>query len=971
MKKSILPFILLLSSLSAGAQVFISMDQLNNTINTELTFFIKNAKDQEPIAFASAYLIPQKDTIVTNFAISDNEGYVKLDEVVQGKYELNIEMMGFKPYRKEYSIKGWSQDLGTILLEEDAEFLEAARVTALADPITFDKDTIIYNAAAYRIGESAVLEDLLKLMPGMTVDDDGTVKVNGEKVDKITVGGKTFFFDDPSMTLKNLPAKFVDKIKVMDKTTKEAELTGIASKSDKEKVMDVQLKEEYKQGTFGNAKILGGASLAEESKDNLRENPGLLFNTSAMAAAYNENDQATILANAKNANEPGGSSGVIVIYDDGATEEADIMAGKTGIVTSGQAGANYNTARIKGINTNASVSYTFSKNDAKEYSQRTSFQTEGPDLDSESDFGGTARDNKIVVSGEIENQDNSKYSFYVRPSVTFTDKNRNTATTSATSSGGDMVNESKAGNVSDGRSVGAFVQAYFGANNLGTKGRSVTFSGALSTNNGRGSSTEYSETVFGTGGSDRRNLFYDRNNSSIRTSLTLVYVEPLTEKLYLQFRGRGIFSASSSVKDAFDGEDRKANDYYSTMSKNNSDQFYEEMRLQYSFDDTNRLLLGVSAFQTQNVTDSKTLGVRKKTGEGEWLQNWAPNVEYSLNKDDFYTMVSYSGSSRVPSGDVIMPTIDISNPLYISAGNIYLKPSFTHRGYLQMRYRRPKKGFTVSGYVTANLFANQTVYASWFDNSGIRYSLPVNSEKPSSSVYTSLSFNTPIGEKRLFNMSLSLQYSRFSNVGYQATKRMDGFDKDEFDYSEMMAKFWGDESGNLFYSGQSGFSQSRTNTDNYSIEWDLDFRKGAFSASVGIYGENKISRYSLDPAANSNIWHMSYDADASYITDNGLNMKVACYYQIYRGYSNGFNKDQFLVNASISKTVKSFTFSLKVADLLNQYNNFDRTVNAEYVEDVFRNALGRYILAGVSFNFGKMNAKNNRTAQSAMINMLF
>lgn len=243
---------------------------------------------------------------------------MEIAEVPQGKYELNVEMLGFKPFRKEFRINGWEMDLGNIELEEDAEFIAAARVTALADPITIDKDTLIYNAAAFRVGESAVLEDLIKLMPGMAVDDAGNVTVNGEKVDKITVGGKTFFFDDPSMTLKNLPAKFVDKIKVMDKTAKEAELSGMASKDDREKVMD---------------------------------------------------DEA---------------------------DEADLMAGRNGILTSAQAGANYNTSRIKGLTSNLSASYSYSSKDAKERTSRTSFLEGNDNMLSESDFTGVARDSRLV-----------------------------------------------------------------------------------------------------------------------------------------------------------------------------------------------------------------------------------------------------------------------------------------------------------------------------------------------------------------------------------------------------------------------------------------------------------------------------------------------------------------------------------------------------------------------------------------------
>ena len=340
-------------AISAKAQIVIDMTQYNNTVNTDVTFTVRKAGTKEGIPYASAYIIPVKDTIVTHFALSDKDGFVTLSDVPQGKVELNVEMLGYKPFRKEYSINGWELNLGTVFLEEDAEFLDAARVTATVDPITIDKDTLIYNAAAFRVGESAMLEDLIKMMPGMAIDDDGNVTVNGEKVDKITVGGKTFFFDDPTMTLKNLPAKFVDKIKVMDKNSHEAEMSGVVSQSDKEKVMDVQLKEEYRQGTFGNMKALAGASLSGEDADMLRENPGLLYSGSALVASYNEQDQLTVLGSGKNAEIPGERGAMMMILDD---DEVDVMAGKSGITTSAQAGANHTTAILKGVSTNVSAS---------------------------------------------------------------------------------------------------------------------------------------------------------------------------------------------------------------------------------------------------------------------------------------------------------------------------------------------------------------------------------------------------------------------------------------------------------------------------------------------------------------------------------------------------------------------------------------------------------------------------------------
>ena len=259
MKRILLTLSLVMSALSAGAQI-ISFDMINNNRNTNVKLTLKDAKTEEPISWASVYLIPDGDTTITHFALSDEVGDVLLKEVPVGKYELNAEMIGYNPHKKVYTIKAnWQgYDLGIIKLEENPEYIDAAQISAVGNPITVKQDTIEFNASSFKVAEHAMLEDLLKKMPGMEVSEDGTVTLNGEAIDKITVGGKTFFFNDPTAALRNLPAKIVDKIKVIDKTKDEVAGSGIVGKDDKEKVMDVELKEEYAKGWYGNAKVGGG-----------------------------------------------------------------------------------------------------------------------------------------------------------------------------------------------------------------------------------------------------------------------------------------------------------------------------------------------------------------------------------------------------------------------------------------------------------------------------------------------------------------------------------------------------------------------------------------------------------------------------------------------------------------------------------------------------------------------------------------
>ena len=202
-------------------------------------------KTEKPVPFASAYLTAKNDTLITNFALTDTTGLARITKVMRGTYVLTVEMLGYKTYNKEHYFSfDWSRDsvdLGVVHLAEDAQLLDAAHVSAIGNPIEIRQDTIIFNAASFQVGQNQMLEDLLKRMPGMEVTKDGIVKYNGEQIQKITVGGKTFFFDDPKMALKNLPAKVVDKVKVIDKVSDSEQFTGVST--DREKVMDLEFKQ--------------------------------------------------------------------------------------------------------------------------------------------------------------------------------------------------------------------------------------------------------------------------------------------------------------------------------------------------------------------------------------------------------------------------------------------------------------------------------------------------------------------------------------------------------------------------------------------------------------------------------------------------------------------------------------------------------------------------------------------------------
>ena len=659
---------------SLSAQV-LDYSMIERNANTDVKLTLKDSKSSDPISWASVYLIPAGDTTITHFALSDDRGDVLLKGVPVGKYELNAEIIGYNPHKKVYTIKShWdAYDLGVIKMDENAEFLDAASISAIGNPVTVKKDTIEFNASSFRVGENAMLEDLIKKMPGMKVEEDGTVTLNGEKIDKITVGGKTFFFNDPTAALKNLPAKLVDKIKVIDKTKDEAGGSGVVTKDDKEKVMDVELKEEYTEGWYGNAKLGGGSTLNPDNGNPLIDDRGLLYNGNAMVTGYTEKDQVIFLGNAFNAIEPGADVGYY-----GSTGASGDFSSLGGLNSTAQAGVNYNTSRIKGMESTLSVNYKNNGKVDKKVSSRTAFQPEGPDVLTDGSYDASGNQNLVSASMEIKSKENDKYYLYILPSASYSTEAVNSSNISTTSSDGSQMNSSEASTVSTGNNLHTNGSVYFGLKELGKKDRSFSSGVQYSLNNSDKNSHEVS-MLNSLGENSVKDLVYntDLNNTTVGASIN--YSEPIAEKWVAEIGAQTRYYRNMNIRNATnpDGTD---NDYYSSLSDNRYISNRGALTVQYG-NDTTTVHFGVMADIVQNEVRAKSMGVETTTGKGEWLVNVSPFAYYNYEKDGIDLGVYYTGMENRPSATSMTPSLNISNPVQITAGNIYLKPQYTH--YLQ------------------------------------------------------------------------------------------------------------------------------------------------------------------------------------------------------------------------------------------------------------------------------------------------
>ncbi len=209
------------------------------------------------VADATVTVLSVKDSSLITFGMTDNAGRFFLDNIPAGDYRLLVTLTGYHNSNKLFAIhdKSSQVDLGRIIMSDKTIVLQEVKVTNEAPPVTLIGDTIQYNASSFKTQPNASVEQLLKKLPGVQVAKDGTVKAQGQTVNKVLVDGKEFFGNDPKMATKNLPADAVDKVQVYDKLSDQAQLTGFDD-GNSEKTINLKLKKDKKKGAFG--KVTGG-----------------------------------------------------------------------------------------------------------------------------------------------------------------------------------------------------------------------------------------------------------------------------------------------------------------------------------------------------------------------------------------------------------------------------------------------------------------------------------------------------------------------------------------------------------------------------------------------------------------------------------------------------------------------------------------------------------------------------------------
>ena len=300
--------------------------------------------------------------------------------------------------------------------------------------------------------------------------------------------------------------------------------------------------------------------------------------------------------------------------------------------------------------------------------------------------------------------------------------------------------------------------------------------------------------------------------------------------------------------------------------------------------------------------------------------------------------------------------LDVSNPVDISTGNIYLKTGYHQDVRFGVSHGSRRFGRSyLNMNITGSVDLNELTRASWYDASAVRYSIPVNAERPRYNSGLNVTYIQPLNKKRNLTLTMTPKVLYSTRTIYVSDGVLPGIDKDKFDYAEMMEWFYGDSDGSEFYSGRSGFIENRTQNLNWSVNADLKYELQSWSLTGGLSAANSRTAYSASPSAKVNNWRYNAYVNALWWNRSGWKAEGRFDYSGYSGFSIGYNRPDYLLNLKLSKEIKSFTISLTGYDILGSSKSFTHSASAEYVEDTYRNNLGRCILIGLSYDFGKWN----------------
>ncbi len=913
------------------------------------------AGTKEPVELAAVQLLSLPDSAQVAGMTTSTQGYFSLSKQKPGKYLLKVSFIGYvtKIIPMQLTANVPAKKMGNIELATDAVMLQEAVVVAEAPQVTVVEDTLMYNSSAYRTPEGAMLEELVKKLPGAEIDDDGNVKINGKDLKKIMVDGKEFFGGDVKTGLKNLPVDMVDKLKTYDKKSDLARVTGIDD-GEEETVLDLTVKKGMNQGWFGNADLGAG------TKDR--------YTGRMMLNRFVDKTQFSIIGSANNVNDQGFSGG----------GGGPRWRSNNGLNATKMLGANFATQTNK-LELGGSVRYNFQDADISSINSSERFLQNGNSY-SNSNNKNRNKGTNLNADFRMEWKPDTLTNIIFRPNFSYGRTNNASRSESGTFNEDPFnlivnpndylnfdnlsddplkdirVNATNSASLSKGKSLSgnATLQVNRKLNN---RGRNLTFRGVFGYGDNDNdqytqSETRYYQLLNHLGGDSilYRNQYITTPTRNYNYTAQVTYSEPIAKATFLQFSYQFQYKYSKSDKTTFDlldypdwaiggalpsGYESHAVD---SLSKNAEYRYYNHdasvglrfIRPKY------QLNVGMS-FQPQNSTLSYKKG-DYMIDTTRTVFNFAPNMDLRFRFSKVSQLrFTYRGRSNQPTMENLLPITDNSNPLNIRMGNPGLKPSFAHtmRLFYNTYNAEKQRGIMThfSFTATQNSISNSTRYN---EETGGLITRPENING-NWNAFGMFGFNTALKNKKY-------TINTFTNVNYQNN----------------VAFLYNQDTKNNDRNTSTGLTLGERVTGSYRNDW-FEF---SLNGSINYTAE----RNKLRPENNQEPYTYSYGASTNITMPWKMTLATNIANQSRRGYrDSSMNRDELIWNAQLAQSLLkgAATVSFEVYDILRQQSNISRSLSADMRSVSEYNGINSYCM--VHFIY-RLNIFGSKAAREKMMN---
>jgi len=873
-----------------------------------------------PLQNAIATAVRIKDSILVAFTRTDQNGRFELKNLPIDTVRVTIThpKFGEQPYYIFGSASNHEFDFGKIILPANSLQLNEVVIYAFKDPVYYKGDTLVYTADSFKVKPNATVEDLIKKLPGMRVDAEGKITSQGKAIDQVLVDGDEFFGADPTVATKNLAANGVESVQVYEKKN---ENTSDDSKETIQ-VMNLKLKDEAKKGYFG--KISGASDFQK------------FYEGEFLANSFKGKQKLSVFA--LGSNTPRSTFGWGDIYKYGLNDEMNYSSNEDGLTyyynnnneTQGipqtlKSGFYYSDKL--GKNTKLNFNYSYANNILKAKSSThsqyflsdTSYVTDNV---SESD----QRTEGHTVNFGITQALDSLTDLEITPKFQFNKNNTKTSSITEFLTKEDTLTrrtEVLNTNKAQGYNINTLAKLN---RRFKKKDRflQLTYNLLLKNDESDGtlrSNDDFYSSLFASNDSiDQKKI---NTSAQQNHSGKLVYTEPLTKKIKLEFEYVFNLNLSKQNKEALNYVNGEYSDKDSSFSNNfENSQMINKAGLKFTYETKKTRFAVGSRVQQREMISNNLITNQKFTQYGNSI---LPYLTYMYRFSDNKRLnFSYFTSAVQPSINQLQPVQDNSNPNRIVIGNADLKQSYQNKFQLSFNSYKPITGryiwSNINYNITNNAFSNSTRY----DSIGRTISQTVN-------VDGNYSINGYVGGgiplfSKLINLNPSANFSSFENSSFI------------------------------------NFQKNKTLQNSVGAGLDIDIDADTISFQVGASFNYNTTESTLNNSSNKPYSSQKYTAELSVKLPYKFSVETNAEYNINSQRTPGYNINYVLWNASINKTflkTENLIISVVGTDLLNQNISTDRTTQDNVITDTKTNVISRYFLLKAVFKFNSTKTKYN------------